>query len=138
MSVPPSLWQVEEPWEGFPRLEGAAAADVVIVGAGVTGCACALRLAQGGASVLVLEADRVASGASGRNGGPGRDGPRGARRRGADPDGGPARAEAAAVRRTASLWLATTTEAEPMSRAVTALAAAGVDCRAAPELIPPP
>jgi len=69
MSVPPSLWQVEQPWEGFPQLEGDAAADVVVIGAGVTGCACALRLAQGGASVLVVEADRVASGASGRNGG---------------------------------------------------------------------
>jgi glycine/D-amino acid oxidase-like deaminating enzyme len=40
---------------------------VVIVGAGVTGCSCALKLAEGG--LRVHEARRVASGASGRNGG---------------------------------------------------------------------
>jgi gamma-glutamylputrescine oxidase len=44
-------------------------ADVAIVGAGVTGCACALRLAEAGLRVRVHEAREVASGASGRNGG---------------------------------------------------------------------
>jgi len=43
--------------------------DVEIVGAGVTGCSCALMLAEGGLRVRVHEAGRVASGASGRNGG---------------------------------------------------------------------
>jgi glycine/D-amino acid oxidase-like deaminating enzyme len=43
--------------------------DVAIVGAGVTGCACALALAERGASVAVYDARRVAGGASGRNGG---------------------------------------------------------------------
>ena len=43
--------------------------DVAVVGAGVTGCACALRLAEGGLRVRVHEARQVASGASGRNGG---------------------------------------------------------------------
>jgi gamma-glutamylputrescine oxidase len=43
--------------------------DVAIVGAGVTGCACALALAEGGLRVRVHEARRVAWGASGRNGG---------------------------------------------------------------------
>ena len=43
--------------------------DVVIVGAGVTGCAAALRLAQAGRRVRVVDAREVAGGASGRNGG---------------------------------------------------------------------
>ena len=43
--------------------------DVAIVGAGVTGCSCALTLARGGLRVRVYEARTVASGASGRNGG---------------------------------------------------------------------
>ncbi len=43
--------------------------DVAVVGAGVTGCSCALALAQQGLSVRVYEAREVASGASGRNGG---------------------------------------------------------------------
>ncbi len=43
--------------------------DVVIVGAGVTGCAAALRLAQAGRRVRVVDSREVAGGASGRNGG---------------------------------------------------------------------
>ncbi len=43
--------------------------DVAVVGGGFTGLAAARRLAMGGARVVVLEAERVGSGASGRNGG---------------------------------------------------------------------
>jgi glycine/D-amino acid oxidase-like deaminating enzyme len=43
--------------------------DVAIVGAGVTGCSAALRLAVGGLRVRVHDARGVAEGASGRNGG---------------------------------------------------------------------
>ena len=43
--------------------------DVVVVGAGVTGCAAALRLAQAGRRVRLYDARGVAEGASGRNGG---------------------------------------------------------------------
>ena len=50
-----------------PRHEGTV--DVAIVGAGVTGCAAALRLAEGGLRVRVHDARAVAEGASGRNGG---------------------------------------------------------------------
>jgi glycine/D-amino acid oxidase-like deaminating enzyme len=42
---------------------------VAIVGGGVTGCACALRLAEAGKRVRLLEAREIAGGASGRNGG---------------------------------------------------------------------
>ncbi|MDP3550037.1 MAG: FAD-binding oxidoreductase [Novosphingobium sp.] len=45
------------------------AVDVAVVGAGFTGLCAALALAKKGAKVLVLEADRVAGSASGRNGG---------------------------------------------------------------------
>jgi gamma-glutamylputrescine oxidase len=43
--------------------------DVAIIGAGITGCACALQLARGGLRVRVHDARRIAEGASGRNGG---------------------------------------------------------------------
>src|SRR5436190_21455577 len=43
--------------------------DVVVVGGGVTGCACALGLARGGLAVRLHEARTIAGGASGRNGG---------------------------------------------------------------------
>ena len=52
-----------------PALHGTLQADVVVVGAGYAGLSAAIELAQRGLSVVVLEADRVCSGASGRNGG---------------------------------------------------------------------
>jgi glycine/D-amino acid oxidase-like deaminating enzyme len=53
----------------YPVLQGAETADVCVVGAGFTGVATALTLAERGYSVVVLEANRVGWGASGRNGG---------------------------------------------------------------------
>lgn len=43
--------------------------DALVVGAGFSGLSAALEMAQRGLSVAVLEADRMGSGASGRNGG---------------------------------------------------------------------
>lgn len=43
--------------------------DVVVVGAGYAGLSAAIELARRGYQVVLLEADRVCSGASGRNGG---------------------------------------------------------------------
>jgi gamma-glutamylputrescine oxidase len=68
---------------------------VAIVGAGVTGCSCALTLADAGLSVRVHEARQVAGGASGRNGG--------FALRGAAPPYDVARAELG-PERAASLW----------------------------------
>ena len=52
-----------------PSLEGTVTADVAIVGGGLAGLTAALDLARAGRSVVVLEAERVGWGASGRNGG---------------------------------------------------------------------
>lgn len=43
--------------------------DVAVIGAGITGCSCALALARGGFRVRVHDARGIAEGASGRNGG---------------------------------------------------------------------
>jgi gamma-glutamylputrescine oxidase len=43
--------------------------DVAVIGAGITGCACAHVLAQGGLRVRVHDARGIGTGASGRNGG---------------------------------------------------------------------
>src|SRR5919202_3289326 len=52
-----------------PRPAAPGRVDVAIVGAGVTGCACALELAQAGLRVRIHDAREIAGGASGRNGG---------------------------------------------------------------------
>ena len=53
----------------MPPLEGDVDADVCVVGAGLSGCSTALHLAQRGFKVVVLEAQRIGFGASGRSGG---------------------------------------------------------------------
>jgi glycine/D-amino acid oxidase-like deaminating enzyme len=66
MSKP--FWLEEEPPPRvLPRHDGRV--DVAIVGAGVTGCSCALALAEAGRRVRVHDAREVGGGASGRNGG---------------------------------------------------------------------
>ncbi len=53
----------------LPTLDTDIRADVAVVGAGFTGISTALHLAEQGADVVVLEAETVGWGASGRNGG---------------------------------------------------------------------
>ena len=57
------------PWDDQPPLDGAASADVCVVGGGLSGLSAALELARQGLSVVVLEGSKVGWGASGRNGG---------------------------------------------------------------------
>lgn len=52
-----------------PRLRGAERADVCVVGGGYAGLSAALHLAQRGYDVVLVEANRIGWGASGRNGG---------------------------------------------------------------------
>jgi gamma-glutamylputrescine oxidase len=63
-----SLW-LDEPTEPLPRVVLDGTVDVAVVGGGITGCACALALAEAGKRVRLLEAREIAGGASGRNGG---------------------------------------------------------------------
>ena len=57
------------PFPHQPRLKGEASADLVVVGGGFTGLSAALHAAEAGFSVILLEAERIGWGASGRNGG---------------------------------------------------------------------
>ncbi len=52
-----------------PPLRGESQADVCVIGGGLTGISAALNLAERGYKVVLLEAHRIAWGASGRNGG---------------------------------------------------------------------
>ena len=67
---PPSWYAATAtPLEPFAPLKGAQKADVCVIGAGYTGLSAALHLAQAGRDVVLLDAQRVGFGASGRNGG---------------------------------------------------------------------
>jgi glycine/D-amino acid oxidase-like deaminating enzyme len=63
-----SYW-LSEPHEPLPAVALDGRPDVVVVGAGVTGCSAALRLAEAGLKVRLCDAREVGGGASGRNGG---------------------------------------------------------------------
>lgn len=66
----PSYYQATAtPSPKHPPLQGEISADVCIVGAGYTGLSAAIELAEAGYKVVVLEAQSVGHGASGRNGG---------------------------------------------------------------------
>ena len=67
----PRSWYVETAGEipAYPRLEGDHTAEVCVIGGGYAGLSAALHLAEAGREVVLLEANRVGWGASGRNGG---------------------------------------------------------------------
>ncbi len=48
----------------YPTFRGELETDVIIVGGGLTGCACALSFASAGIRAVVLEADRIGTGAT--------------------------------------------------------------------------
>ena len=47
-----------------PRLRGELETDVIVVGGGLTGCACASSFATAGVKVVVVEADRIGGGST--------------------------------------------------------------------------
>ena len=53
----------------FAQLASDCDADVCVVGGGIAGCSTALHLTQRGYRVVLLEAQGIGAGASGRNGG---------------------------------------------------------------------
>jgi gamma-glutamylputrescine oxidase len=72
MNLPhaPSLYAASaDPAPAFPRLRESVRADVAIIGGGYTGLSAALHLAEAGIDAVVIEANSVGWGASGRNGG---------------------------------------------------------------------
>ncbi|RWR07679.1 NAD(P)/FAD-dependent oxidoreductase [Paenirhodobacter populi] len=56
-------------YPAFPVLQGETEADVVVIGGGFTGVNAAIELADRGLRVVLLEANRIGWGATGRNGG---------------------------------------------------------------------
>ena len=62
-----SLWQDRHPRTPRPDAEVGGRWDVVVVGGGLTGLTSALLLGRAGKSVLLLEADRVGVGTTGRS-----------------------------------------------------------------------
>jgi glycine/D-amino acid oxidase-like deaminating enzyme len=63
-----SYW-LEDPVPPREAVQLDGSADVAVVGGGITGCSCALALAEAGLRVRLFEAREIAGGASGRNGG---------------------------------------------------------------------
>lgn len=61
----PSLWVGTTAGPGYHELHGDMTADVVVVGAGIAGLTAAVLLKEQGRRVVVVEAGRVASGATG-------------------------------------------------------------------------
>ena len=61
-----SIWSKDVTLPEFPMLKGHLRADVVIIGGGLTGLLTANALRRTGIETVVLEADRIGSGQSGR------------------------------------------------------------------------
>ncbi|WP_281982065.1 NAD(P)/FAD-dependent oxidoreductase [Thalassorhabdomicrobium marinisediminis] len=69
-TYPPSYYAATAtPLDPFPHAKGALSCDVCVVGGGYSGLSAALHARQAGFDVVLLDAQRVGFGASGRNGG---------------------------------------------------------------------
>jgi len=61
-----AIWMQDTQLQQFPNLQGNRRTDVLIVGGGMTGVLCAWQLQQAGVDYLLIEADRICGGTSGR------------------------------------------------------------------------
>lgn len=66
---PVPYWLVTAPDAEYSHRDLSADADFVVIGGGLNGLSAALHLAKRGAGVVLVEAGKIGSGASGRNGG---------------------------------------------------------------------
>ena len=64
---PDCCWTATAPETAYPTLEGAHAAEVAIVGAGIVGVTAAYLLSEAGLSVALLEARRIGRQVTGRS-----------------------------------------------------------------------
>jgi glycine/D-amino acid oxidase-like deaminating enzyme/nitrite reductase/ring-hydroxylating ferredoxin subunit len=62
-----TVWEQQDQKPQYPKLESEVSADVVIVGAGISGLSIAYNLLKTGKSVIVLESRVVGAGMTGRN-----------------------------------------------------------------------
>lgn len=68
--TPQTLWHATAPpLAAFPALHGVEEADLLVIGGGFAGLSTALHAAEAGQSVVLVEAEGIAHGASGRNAG---------------------------------------------------------------------
>src|SRR5581483_8727687 len=68
-AYPPTPYRAPAGLRPRPALAGDQRAEIAIVGGGLTGLGAALALAEAGRQPILLEAQRIGWGASGRNGG---------------------------------------------------------------------
>ncbi len=69
MQIGGVLWDLEVTRPDFPQVSGELECDLCIIGLGGNGLSTALTAAQSGLNVIAIDADRIAAGAGGRNGG---------------------------------------------------------------------
>jgi hypothetical protein len=63
------VWDINVERPEFPQLTTNLEADLVVVGLGGSGLTALLHAAERGLNVIGIDADRIAAGAAGRNGG---------------------------------------------------------------------
>jgi glycine/D-amino acid oxidase-like deaminating enzyme len=68
-SLHDSVWAHTATPLAYPLLEGKIRTQVAVIGGGYTGCVAALKLAEQGVDVVLLEAREIGWGGSGRNSG---------------------------------------------------------------------
>ena len=66
MKMENTIWRQQLQMPEFPNLKGNRKTDVLIVGGGLAGLLCAWRLQQAGIDYLLIEADRICGGTSGK------------------------------------------------------------------------